>query len=169
MELVARDYERVMGVRLPLASDFRVNLEARSNPDLWRERTPWPFDKFVSYINRKGLGDGPFTVVDNGLRGSAQEIMTHVLGKEINGHHAFLSISPNDLNPGTKKGHVFHLPASEWQGGNARTLPEDPRLTFLHTRSLWVVESLVPGPAQSAVAIERHGRSKYYLTSCRVV
>lgn len=110
MELVARDYEQVMGIRLSLASDFRVNLEAHPNPDLWRERTPGSFENFVSYINRKRLGDGPFTVVDNGLRGSAQEIMTHVLGKEINGHYAFLSISPNDLNPGTKKGHVFHLP-----------------------------------------------------------
>ncbi|MFG1798324.1 hypothetical protein [Nocardia sp. NPDC049149] len=157
MELVARDFEHAMGIRLPLASDFRVDLDAYPDPDVWRERTPGSFENFVSYIDRKGLGEGQFTVVDNGLRGSAQEIMTHALGKEINGHYAFLSISPNDPNPRAKKGHVFHLPASEWQGGNARTLPDDPRLTFLHTRSLWVIESLMPGPAQSAVAIERRG------------
>ncbi|MGW4720914.1 hypothetical protein, partial [Nocardia sp. NPDC004260] len=158
MEMVARDYEARTGNKIPLPSSFRTKLEEEKQWDYMKDRITGSWEHFTTYLDRRGLNTEALTVIDNSLRGRTQEVMAHVLdGVDVRGHYAFLTVAPDDPHPLSKKGHVFHLPATHWQGGATKFLPDDENLTFLSNQALCVVEMLTPGPAHSAIALTRHG------------
>ncbi|MFQ6325600.1 adenosine deaminase [Nocardia sp. CWNU-33] len=158
MEMVARDYEATKDTTLLLPSSFRIELEGDPNWEAIRELVPGSWENFKAYLSRLGLDVSALTVIDNSLRGRTQEVIAQLLkGVDIRGHYAFLTIDPDDPNPHRKTGHVFHLPASHWQGGHTGFLPDAENLTFLCNQALYVIESLVPGPAPSAKAITPDG------------
>jgi hypothetical protein len=81
------------------------------------------------------------TVVDNSLRGTAQEALAAQYPRtDVRGHCIFLTVAPDDTNPDRKRGYAFHPPPEHWQGGTVPFLPHNRALTFLSDPALTFLE-----------------------------
>ncbi|WP_157574210.1 LuxR C-terminal-related transcriptional regulator [Nocardia jejuensis] len=157
IEMIARDYEAATRLRIPLGASFR-----RSLTDAEQARVPGSWGLYTRYLRERGIAAGlpgsAFTLVDNGFRGSAEEVLKCLYPlSEISGEYALLSLAPDDPHPESKRGYIFQLPADFWQGGPARFLPDDEMLTLLSNLAVSLMETLSQGPSKSVGAINDHG------------
>ncbi|WP_147280092.1 hypothetical protein [Marinitenerispora sediminis] len=144
----------------------------------WERRTQKPFpigsslrthyvkdmtlEYLTSYLRRTGLPVGEprsaITLVDNGFRGTTQEVLTRLYPQtDFRGAYAFYGASPQDKNVDRKKGYVLHLGVEHWRGGPVEFLPDREDLTFLCNSALWILEDLCPGPKNTAMRITEEG------------
>ncbi|WP_433192928.1 hypothetical protein ACQP1G_29950 [Nocardia sp. CA-107356] len=159
IEMVARDFERLTGKKLPLPKTFRSGLSEEAEA-----LVPGTYRNFVKHMRSEGidleLPGSAYTIVDDALRGRMEEVVKHVFTEpEITGEYTILTIHPDDPHPNSKRGHLFHLPASHWQGGSGLTryVPAEERLTFLANPAVWIFEELGQGPAHTVENITENG------------
>ncbi|WP_327098961.1 hypothetical protein OIE68_09305 [Nocardia vinacea] len=159
IEMVARDFERLTGKKLPLPKTFRSGLSEEAEA-----LVSGTYRNFVKHMRSEGidleLPGSAYTIVDDALRGRMEEVVKHVFTEpEITGEYTILTIHPDDPHPNSKRGHLFHLPASHWQGGSGLTryVPAEERLTFLANPAVWIFEELGQGPAHTVETITENG------------
>jgi hypothetical protein len=98
--------------------------------------------------------------VDNGIRGTAQQIFSALWPEtDMRGHYCFLAQPPGDPTATRKQGHLFHLPETYYPGGAGVVgfMPDDEDMTFLCEPAAALWERLTPGPMPSAEVITRKG------------
>jgi hypothetical protein len=149
MELMMVDWETIHDRDFPIDASFRT-----SSTRIDRDAAAGAVDAMDAYLRDERLEVGPpgsaLTLVDNGLRGSGREILAaRYPDTDVRIHLAFLSISPDD-RPDGKKGHVFELPAEDWQGGVTWYLPHEHEYTFLCNQALAAMECVGQGPLPEA-------------------
>ncbi|WP_067968644.1 hypothetical protein [Nocardiopsis trehalosi] len=155
IEAVVQDREAATGTPSPLGPSFRAR---RAWVEEFREDIPGTAARLTSYLHRSGLPVGEpgsaLTIVDNGLRGTAQEVLALEYPQtDIRGHYTFLTLAPDDTNPDRKRGYAYHLGPEYWTGGPTAFLPRDPALTLLCDSALILMERLISGPTYSALRI----------------
>lgn len=103
-----------------------------------------------------GRTDSAVTVVDNGFKGSIQELLGALYDRTTfsGAYMAYLG-TPNDPHPGTKRGYLVDMPTGP--GSPFDFLPQDPAYTFASLEGVYAFEYLLGGPLTSAERIERSG------------
>ncbi|MEV0145689.1 MULTISPECIES: hypothetical protein [unclassified Nonomuraea] len=119
----------------------------------------------TDYLRSCGVPVGresAITIVDNGFRGTIQEMLSAMYGPETSftGRYMFFAQSPGDPHPGTKQGYEFHLGLDRSNGGSPLFDPLPPRevgLTFQSNWALYAIEETMQGPRSSPARIGDDG------------
>ncbi|WP_216912756.1 hypothetical protein [Nocardia noduli] len=155
-----RDMEQNLGLDFSAIEVYRKRPTSTADPVGSR-------DRLTAYFALSGLdvesGDIMVCLVDTGLKGSIQEMLTAAYPTvRFCGLYAFFAAAPQDPHPGTKRGYVLHLDGAYGGDGTALRgeLPADPALTFYHHEAIVAVEALLSGSKNSPVEFGRDGRPR---------
>ncbi|MGW1994495.1 hypothetical protein [Embleya sp. NPDC001921] len=101
-----------------------------------------------------GRPDSAVTIVDNGFKGSIQELLAALYPRTTfsGAYMAYLG-TPDDPHPGTKRGYLVDMP--EGPGTPFGFLPEDRAQTFASLEGVQTYEYLLAGPLTTAAGLER--------------
>ncbi|MBF6169107.1 hypothetical protein IU486_30850 [Streptomyces gardneri] len=162
----------------PLADAALRDLESWTGSDFsaieaFRRRSSAPtgtagaWQQLTAYFELSGIdidgGDVDLCLVDSGLKGSVQEMLTAAYpAASFFGHYAFFAASAHDPHPGTKRGHALHLDGHHSADGLALQgdLPEDPELTFHHHEAIVAIEGMISGSKSSPTGYGTNGRPR---------
>lgn len=140
-----RELEEYEGKSFAGIGEFRKRAAAEGDPrGAWRRLTAYFIDHGIDI----GAEGSEIHVVDTGLKGSIQEMLTAVYPRTtFFGHYAFYAASPHDPHPGSKTGYAMHLELERSNEGNALRdrLPDDADLTFLCHDAIVAVEEMIQG------------------------
>ncbi|WP_406317268.1 hypothetical protein OHA77_08525 [Streptosporangium sp. NBC_01639] len=105
--------------------------------------------------------EGAVTIVDNGFRGTIQEILTAMYPEtSFTGRYMFFSQSPGDPHPESKQGYEFHLGLDRSNAGSPLydlLPPKEVELTFRSNWALYAIEETTQGPLSSPVRVHEDG------------
>ena len=123
------------------------------------------FRALTAYLNRcdvpAGVPGAAVTVVDNGLKGTIQELLAALYPQTVfAGRYLIHLPSPGDPHPGTKHGYLVHRSGPGWTGLPLPALPADPALTFACRDGVKVLEDTLHGTLASPLAWSASGRPR---------
>jgi hypothetical protein len=157
VEAAMLDHERITGQPFPLSEKAYRTMRGW----ITEEDAVGTVENLAAYLRTAeipvGVPGAGLTLVDNGLRGGLGEALHEIYDLDTFTHLAVASISDADPRPDSKKGHLFHLGAEQWQGGPVHYLPDDPRHTFLSNQGLHLWEGLTVGPHNTIAKMTAEG------------
>ena len=123
------------------------------------------FRALTAYLNRcavpAGVPGAAVTVVDNGLKGTIQELLAALYPQTVfRGRYLVHLPAPGDPHPGTKQGYLVHRSGPGWSGLPLPSLPADPALTFACRDGVKVLEDTLHGTMASPLAWSAAGRPR---------
>jgi hypothetical protein len=150
VEDALQDAEYTLGLETAAVAGFRKG--ARKPP----EQVAGSARKLTRYLRSAGVPvgrpDSALTLVDNGFKGTIQELLSVLYPRTRfqGAYMTYLGVA-DDPHPGTKRGYLVHLPGGD--GNPFSHLPADPAFTFANLDGVRAYENILGGPLTSAVRV----------------